>query len=146
MHSSGSMKYISSPGRVWMHSTGQTSAQEPSFTPTHGSVITYVMRRSPLSYADAGAPLSVQLYVTNRHELVGPRGSDTIDSHPSKGSSTCFVSGRWRAEARVTRTSSVPTRSHCCSTPACDGLLSGAFYSPRESHRMAYRACSSATS
>src|SRR5919106_3080390 len=43
MHSSGSMKYIESSSVAWMQSTGQTSTHEASFTPMHGSVITYVM-------------------------------------------------------------------------------------------------------
>ena len=37
MHSCGSMKYMSAAEPVWIQSTGQTSAQLPSFTPTHGS-------------------------------------------------------------------------------------------------------------
>src|SRR5919106_4444475 len=43
MHSSGSMKYIESSSVAWMQSTGQTSTHEASFTPMHGSVITYVI-------------------------------------------------------------------------------------------------------
>src|SRR5919108_4075024 len=52
MHSSGSMKYIASSSVAWMQSTGQTSTHEASFTPMHGSVMTYVMVRV---YTDAAA-------------------------------------------------------------------------------------------
>src|ERR1700689_4655815 len=50
MHSSGSMYSISaasypgSSGVGWMQSTGQTSTQELSFVPMHGSAITKAIR------------------------------------------------------------------------------------------------------
>jgi hypothetical protein len=40
MHTSASMKYMSSASVVDMQRTGQTSKQEASLTPMHGSVIT----------------------------------------------------------------------------------------------------------
>ena len=48
MHTSASMKYISSESVVDMHRTGQTSKQEASLTPIHGSVITK-LKASPYS-------------------------------------------------------------------------------------------------
>src|SRR5579863_8600614 len=49
MHSSGLMYNISACSKSsslcvgWMQSTGQTSTHEASFTPMHGSVMTYVI-------------------------------------------------------------------------------------------------------
>ena len=59
MHTSASMKYISSASVVEIQRTGQTSRQEASLTPIQGSVITKLKASSYSQASDlSGALLS----------------------------------------------------------------------------------------
>src|SRR2546430_15162903 len=66
MHSSGWMKYMLSASVVYMQSTGQTSRQLASFTPMHGSVITYAIA-SPFLHSSGRAGVS-KCIIANAYE------------------------------------------------------------------------------
>src|SRR5262245_51623945 len=76
MHSSGSMKFMSSPSSEWMQSTGHTSTQVASLVPMHGCVITKAIGY-PLSEIGPGAPAALSTGSTKRRAgFFGGRWTD----------------------------------------------------------------------